>query len=314
MKLVPVDAEAFHQLPSYDVEGAAATLLKHLRGKTKLEECEAALLEYAETAENQDEASQELHQTNAGLQQLRIEAHKLATISSVQFLRSTHTPPKVHPCPSFPTSKVCDDEGCGFVAIELQRVKWSLLIVTVYLKSGVGLTGGPNPTILGSLRPHLRPYHNWLAVGDWNVAVEDMQDTSFCSSIGGSIVAANCSAFEGGNELDYGISSRNLCSLLSAEVDWGVPFKPHAAVRFSLDVPSGQLALPQLQGFKGSIKEDDPGPVPQRPVELGMIGTVPLRQDCMTVAFAAFAQQAADRHFGEADGRGILTIPPRTSL
>ena len=143
-----------------------------------------------------------------------------------------------------------DDEGCGFVAIELQRVKWSLLIVSVYLMSGVGLTGGPNPTILSSLRPHL--YHNWLVVGDWNVAVED--------------------------------------------------------------VPSGQLALPQLQGFKGSIKEDDPGPVPQRPVELGMIGTVPLRQDCMTVACAAFAQQAADRHFGEADGRGILTIPPRTSL
>ena len=45
------------QLPSYDVEGASATLLKNLRGKTKLEEREAALLEYAETAENQDEAS-----------------------------------------------------------------------------------------------------------------------------------------------------------------------------------------------------------------------------------------------------------------
>ena len=162
----------------------------------------------------------------------------------------------------------------------------------------------PNPTILGSLRPHLRPYHNWLVVGDWNVPAEDTQDTSLCSSIGGSIVACNCSTFEGGNELDYGISSRNLCSLVSAEVDWGVPFKPHAAVRFSLDAPSGQLALPQLQGFKGSIKEDDPGPVPQRPVELGMIGTVPLRRDSMTVAFAAFTQQAADRHFGEADGRG----------
>ena len=45
-----------------------------------------------------------------------------------------------------------------------------------------------------------------------------------------------------------------------------------------------------------------------------MIGTVPLRQDSMIVAFAAFTEQAADRHFGEADGRGTHNSTTYKSL
>eukprot|EP00439_Symbiodinium_sp_Y106_P006827 s4042_g1.t1 len=42
-------------------------------------------------------------------------------------------------------------EGCGFLAIELPRVQWRLVIVSVYLQSSTGLQAEPNITIIAAL-------------------------------------------------------------------------------------------------------------------------------------------------------------------
>ena len=195
-----------------------------------------------------------------------------------------------------------DEEGCGFVGVEFRFVDWTLLGVSIYFKSGIGITADPNP-ILGYLFPHLRPFNNWLILGDWNFPAEDLASTTLCSQIGGAIVSSGQPTIDTGNELDYAVASRSLCSLLTPSLDWAVPFRPHAAVRFVLDVPAGALPFPQLQGFTGQILTEALD-VEARPVTLGHIGSTPLHDDSATLEFAAFTQQMADCHYGAAGGRG----------
>ena len=39
-------------------------------------------------------------------------------------------------------------EGCGFLAVELPRAKWRLVVISVYLKSGTGLHVEPNASLV----------------------------------------------------------------------------------------------------------------------------------------------------------------------
>ena len=54
------------------------------------------------------------------------------------------------------------EDGGGFVIVELPRVRYSLLLVNLYLRPGVGLTGDPNPLILARLVPLLKQGANWV--------------------------------------------------------------------------------------------------------------------------------------------------------
>ncbi|CAE7836506.1 unnamed protein product [Symbiodinium sp. CCMP2592] len=54
------------------------------------------------------------------------------------------------------------EEGCGFVAVALPRLRWTLMVVCVYLQSAVGLHGGCNPEVLAALRPALRDFRTGM--------------------------------------------------------------------------------------------------------------------------------------------------------
>ena len=56
-------------------------------------------------------------------------------------------------------------DGCGFLAVELPRVQWRLVIISVYLKAGIGLHSEPNVGILAQLLALLQRIPNWVAAG-----------------------------------------------------------------------------------------------------------------------------------------------------
>ena len=63
-------------------------------------------------------------------------------------------------------------EGCGFVAVELPRVHWRLVLISVYLRSGVPLQVEPNSTILAELLTVVKNIPTWIAAGDFNIDVK----------------------------------------------------------------------------------------------------------------------------------------------
>ena len=72
-------------------------------------------------------------------------------------------------------------DGCGFLAVELPRVQWRLVIITVYLKAGIGLHSEPNVGILAQLLALLQRIPNWVAAGDWNVDLAKFASTNIAT-------------------------------------------------------------------------------------------------------------------------------------
>ncbi|CAE7203988.1 unnamed protein product [Symbiodinium sp. CCMP2592] len=151
---------------------------------------------------------QELHLGDEGAKKLRIEA----------LARGYHTflPPVEGPRPTkgglatlVPIHQqgrfrggYLSDEGIGFLLVELPRVRHSLLLVNLYLKSGVGITGAPNPEVLARLKPLLRQNSNWIVVGDWNFPSQELAETSLPEAFRGRIVAPPEATITTGNCLE----------------------------------------------------------------------------------------------------------------
>ena len=146
------------------------------------------------------------------------------------------------------------EDGAGFVIVELPRVRYSLLVVNLYLRPGVGITGGPNPQILARLLPLLKQGTNWIVAGDWNFPSQELEGTSLPISLRGKVVAPGEATISTGNCLDYAIASLRVAPLLQCSANWSVPFRPHAAVAFRLATSGGQVPLPQLSSFEGSLR------------------------------------------------------------
>ena len=58
-----------------------------------------------------------------------------------------------------------NQEGCGFVMVELPKVKCSLWVVSIYLQCSTGLQRSPNSDILAQLAAQLQGCRNWIIGG-----------------------------------------------------------------------------------------------------------------------------------------------------
>ena len=217
------------------------------------------------------------------------------------------------------------EDGAGFVIVELPRVRYSLLLVNLYLRPGVGPTGGPNPQIIARLLPLLKQGANWIVAGDWNYPSQEMEETSLPENFRGKVVAPGVATISTGNCLDFAVASSRVAPLLQCSANWNVPFRPHAAVAFRLAISGGQVPLPQLSAFEGSLrpKEKDqretgtavpsgntPSPSStsgerKEPAPLlGCFGRTWLASTPANVRFARFTTSVAERHFTKPGGRG----------
>ena len=145
-------------------------------------------------------------------------------------------------------------EGCGFVAVELPRVHWRLVLISVYLRSGVPLQVEPNSTILAELLTVVKNIPNWIAAGDFNIDVKKFASTNIATVARAEIIADGGAAIHSGNTLDYVLASRSVAPLVSLKVDKVVPFSPHFALRLQLDLRHGSIKLPTLRGFGGNLR------------------------------------------------------------
>ena len=209
--------------------------------------------------------------------------------------------------------------------VELPRVRYSLLLVNLYLRPGVGPTGGPNPQIIARLMPLLKQGANWIVAGDWNYPSPEMEETSLPENFRGKVVAPDEATISTGNCLDFAVASSRVAPLLQCSANWNVPFRPHAAVAFRLAISGGQVPLPQLSAFEGSLRpkeKDQKGtgiaapsgraPPPsstsgerQEPTPgLGCFGRTWLASTPANDRFAHFTTSVAERHFTKPGGRG----------
>ena len=232
-------------------------------------------------------------------------------------------------------------EGCGFLAIELPRVQWRLVIVSVYLQSSTGLQAEPNITIIAALLALLQRIPNWVVAGDWNVDMDKFAGTNIATSAGGEVLGSRDAAIESGNTLDFVMASRSVAGLVRLSVDKVVPFAPHFCLMLEIDLAHGLLNLPSLKGFaglQGSLPAPSPSPAltpdpgpEHRPADWPSAGDRPgpfqdksgyppsLRQaappaltiggaklvaDPAAVDFAAFSGSMELSLFGKIQGRG----------
>ena len=78
--------------------------------------------------------------------------------------------------------------GCGFLAVELPRAKWRLVVISVYLKSGTGLHVEPNASLVAELMALTKRLPNWVAAGDWNVDLDKFAGTNIATTMGAEIL------------------------------------------------------------------------------------------------------------------------------
>ena len=133
-------------------------------------------------------------------------------------------------------------------------------IGNIYLQSGTGPTSPINSKILGWLAGQLETLPcSWMIMGDWNVDAAEIQQLSFGEAVQGEWLVTGQATIQTGNELDFVLVSASLRSLVQQQVEWKVPFRPHAAVFQNLQWWQGQV--PILQIDKQSVTEVNPKPL-----------------------------------------------------
>eukprot|EP00439_Symbiodinium_sp_Y106_P028372 s5795_g3.t1 len=56
-----------------------------------------------------------------------------------------------------------------------------------------------------------------------------------------------------GSEIDYAVASEVIAAITHVEVDWDVPFRPHAAVRYSVHKGGATMPVPQASEVIAAI-------------------------------------------------------------
>ena len=102
-------------------------------------------------------------------------------------------------------------QGCGFVAVELPRIRWNLLVVSLYLKVDSGLQSYPNVEILSKLACLLRYSGGGLECANRGASGDFVAG----SPLKASVVS--------GSTLDFGLASmsprRNLLAMVLSKAE-----------------------------------------------------------------------------------------------
>ena len=141
--------------------------------------------------------------------------------------------------------------GCGFLAVELPRAKWRLVVISVYLKSGTGLHVEPNASLVAELMALTKRLPNWVAAGDWNVDLDKFAGTNIATTMGAEILGDKEAAISTGNTLDFVLASPSVAPLLRLQINKAIPFAPHYSLHLKVDLAQGLLHLPTLPAFPG---------------------------------------------------------------
>ena len=109
--------------------------------------------------------------------------------------------------------------------------------------------GGANPALVGDLLAFLRPL-SWMAFGDFNLPVMEMENTSIPLELRGSILSIGSPTTLQGGEIDsypaeaVGIAKASQCSRASAKSAGAEPSAPGASAKSA----AAPLPDPTLSG------------------------------------------------------------------
>ena len=149
-------------------------------------------------------------------------------------------------------------DGNGFLANVLQRQRWELVLISVYLKCGEDLNSSANSTILGELAAFVKQLAiPWIAVGDYQVPPEQWDGHNLLNVLKADLVCSGQPTMVTGAELDYLIACRTVAPFIDLKVTWDVPWKPHAGLVIKVDQEAPRLVLPQLTQYPAVPKLDD---------------------------------------------------------
>ena len=140
--------------------------------------------------------------------------------------------------------------GKGFVFSGIRFHGWELAIGNLYLESGVGPGGGVNPGLLAALALFIQELRiPWIVVGDWNCTHDELACSGFLQSVHGRLLAPLEATTSQGSSIDFGVVCAKLAGCVSVVTEWNVPFKPHAALRFTVHKTGASLPVPQPPKF-----------------------------------------------------------------
>ena len=203
-------------------------------------------------------AVQETHLGQEDIRQAQIEASKagyqfqalpagqgkgVGTLGGVAILTKNHLGARL--IDSFVTK-----EGCGWIAVALRVHGRDLVLISLYLQSGVGPTGGCNPEVLAHLAGTLSQLQGvWVVMGDFNHPRQEMANLGWVSQVKSKLVGPACPTAGGDNELDYTLVHSALEGVVQVSFSAEVPFRPHGAVTVRIPIQGLSGLVNQLKLF-----------------------------------------------------------------
>ena len=147
-----------------------------------------------------------------------------------------------------------ESAGKGFQLSVIRLRGIDLCVGNVYMESGVGPTQGVNPELLTRLATAiLEAGIPFLIAGDWNCQPGDLSSVMFPSRIGGHVLFPPEPTISTGGTLDYAVCHPKLLPITTCEVLWGTPFRPHAAVQYTLQLAAAHHPVLQAPSFSKEI-------------------------------------------------------------
>ena len=151
-----------------------------------------------------------------------------------------------------------ESAGKGFQLSVVRLKGIDLCVGNVYMQSGAGPTQGVNPELLTRLAAAiLEAGIPFLVTGDWNCQPEDLPEAEPTISTGGT--------------LDYAVCHPRLLPITTCEVLWDTPFRPHAAVQYSLQLVAAHQPMLQALSFSKESCQHVPIERPEDPQKCIML-------------------------------------------
>ena len=202
----------------------------------------------------------------------------------------------------------------GFLACAMRNKGWDLIIVSLYLESGVGFQAPNNVQVLARLIAFLKgckvPY---MVLGDWNEAQDTMRGTTLATEVGGAFVGVGEPTAQGSDEIDYGLVAKCLVPILQVKTDWETPFRPHAAMHWRVAQPCSSPDVPQMKKAGALVTETVEYEPVQNTQSINILDE-PKMEDELSETFAHLSAGVERSITGRIDGMGVKSEIVRKKL
>ncbi|CAE7569710.1 unnamed protein product [Symbiodinium natans] len=202
----------------------------------------------------------------------------------------------------------------GFLACAMRNKGWDLIIVSLYLESGVGFQAPNNIQVLARLIAFLKgckvPY---MVLGDWNEAQDTMRGTTLATEVGGAFVGVGEPTAQGSDEIDYGLVAKCLVPILQVKTDWETPFRPHAAMHWRVAQPCSSPDVPQMKKAGALVTETVEYEPVQNTQSINILDE-PKMEDELSETFAHLSAGVERSITGRIDGMGVKSEIVRKKL